>query len=67
MNVGDRVKVLQCNEDDNCNKDFEGLIGEIVKKDYAHGCGQVDNDPLIHVKFPDGTIEAFWTEEVVLA
>ena len=54
MEIGDKVKILPCDEDHNINSDYKGRIGIIVK--------QYDN--LINVRFNDGTVEAFWSDEI---
>ena len=64
FNIGEKVKVtFSTDETFDCN--FFNCIGKIVYYNYSHRCGQTyPNDPMIGVKFRDGSIEVFWEEEL---
>jgi hypothetical protein len=64
MKIGDKCKILLCNEDDNANMYYQGMIGTIVDSNLKHGCGEVTNDPMIIVKFDNGKVDGFWNEEI---
>ena len=47
--------------------DFIGRSGVVEYLEYSCGCGQrFPDDPMIGVRFPDGTGQEFWREELEL-
>jgi hypothetical protein len=64
--IGQKVKVLNNpNIDDTFDIKFINKTGEIVFFEYDCGCGQTfPKDPMIGVKFSDGSIDEFWKEEL---
>lgn len=64
--IGDNVKVLNNpSNDETFDLRFVGREGIVEHFDYDCGCGQTfPNDPMIGVKFSDGMIEEFWSEEI---
>lgn len=45
--------------------EYIGRLGEVVYLEYECGCGQsYPGDPMIGVRFDDGTVEEFWAEEL---
>lgn len=42
-----------------------GRVGTVEYLEYSCGCGQTfPGDPMIGVRFADGTLEEFWAEEL---
>lgn len=62
--IGDRVCV-HCLIDDEGNRSALGKQGSVEYFEYSCGCGQsYPEDPMIGVRFGDGTIDEFWREEL---
>ena len=62
--IGTRVRIVK-GTDETFNKKFLRKIGEVVHLDYSCKCGQsYPGDPMIGVRFADGTTEEFWAEEI---
>ena len=66
FHIGDRVKVLNNpNNDETFDEKFVFKSGVIDYFEYECGCGQYfPEDPMIGVRFKNGTIEEFWKEEI---
>ncbi len=66
--IGDSVSILDNpNGDLTFNSDFSGKEGTIEFFEYNCGCGQTfPTDPMIGVRFSNGTIGEFWKEELAL-
>ena len=64
--IGQKVKVLNNpNKDDTFDMKFANKKGEIIFFEYDCGCGQTfPTDPMIGIKFNDGSIDEFWKEEL---
>ncbi|MFZ1982481.1 MAG: hypothetical protein WAU61_14355 [Smithella sp.] len=64
--IGQKVKVLNNpNKDDTFDVKFINKKGEIIFFEYDCGCGQTfPTDPMIGVKFSNGSIDEFWKEEL---
>jgi hypothetical protein len=64
--IGQKVKVLNNpNKDDTFDMKLVDKTGEIIFFEYDCGCGQTfPTDPMIGVKFSDGSIDEFWKEEL---
>jgi hypothetical protein len=64
--ISQKVKVLNNpDKDDTFDMKFINKIGEIIFFEYDCGCGQTfPTDPMIGVKFSDGSIDEFWKEEL---
>lgn len=64
--AGDAVRVVAAIDRD--AHDVSALIGASGVVDYLEyscGCGQrFPDDPMIGVRFPDGRVEEFWSEEL---
>lgn len=43
---------------------YNGRVGKIVRRNTYHETGESRWDPLFSVKFSDGNIDGFWTEEL---
>ena len=64
FHIGALVTIVQV-VDSTTDESFIGKSGEVVHYEYDCGCGQTfPSDPMIGVRFPDGTEEEFWTEEL---
>lgn len=65
--IGDRVRILNNpSNDETFDLRFVGMEAVVEHFDYDGGCGQTfPNDPMIGVRFCDGTVEEFWHEEVI--
>ncbi|MGA9110043.1 MAG: hypothetical protein WB290_07060 [Smithella sp.] len=64
--IGQKVKVLNNpNKDDTFDVKLINKKGEIIFFEYDCGCGQTfPTDPMIGVKFSNGSIDEFWKEEL---
>lgn len=66
VQVGDTVHVVSAS-DDTCDFSFLGLTGTVEFLEYECGCGQTyPCDPMIGVRLPDGRLDEFWAEEIIL-
>jgi len=64
LRIGQRVLVVK-GTDETFSQEYVGKTGTVVYFEYSCGCGQTyPNDPMIGLRFADGTIEEFWREEV---
>ena len=64
MRIGTLV-LVSSGTDETVSQDYLGKTGTVIYFDYSCGCGQsYPNDPMIGVRFPDGTVEEFWREEL---
>jgi hypothetical protein len=60
----DIVVVLRFS-DDTGDQEFIGKVGVVEYLEYSCGCGQsYPNDPMIGIKFPDGSLIECWPEEI---
>ncbi len=66
--IGEKVRILNnLINDETFNIDYCNKTGVIIYFEYNCGCGQsFPNDPMIGVKFKNGTTEEFWKEELKL-
>jgi hypothetical protein len=63
--IGEAVMVISAT-DETCDAQRIGMRGTVLFFEYSCGCGQTyPEDPMIGVKFADGTREEFWREELV--
>ena len=64
FSIGRRVQVLKL-VDNTGNTALVGRMGRIEYYEYSCGCGQTyPSDPMIGLRFSNGTLEEFWTEEL---
>ena len=64
--IGEAVMVVSAT-DETCDERCLGMRGTILFFEYSCGCGETyPDDPMIGVKFADGTREEFWREELAL-
>ena len=62
--IGDRVFIGK-GTDETFSQENLGKTGMVVYFEYSCGCGQsFPHDPMIGVRFPDGTVDEFWREEI---
>jgi hypothetical protein len=62
--IGDRILVSK-GTDDTFSQEHLGENGIIIYFEYSCGCGQsFPHDPMIAIRFPDGTVDEFWKEEI---
>jgi len=60
----DKVVVLRFS-DDTGNQEFIGKVGVVEYLEYSCGCGQsYPNDPMIGIRFSDGSLIECWSEEI---
>lgn len=57
------VKVISAT-DETIDSTRIGQIGVVIDSNTNGQTGNTENDPLWGVKFPDGVVEYFWTEEL---
>jgi len=64
VRIGQRVTVACC-LDETGESLLIGRSGKVDYLEYSCGCGQsYPHDPMIGVRFPDGRIEEFWSDEL---
>jgi hypothetical protein len=64
VDIGSAVLVVSAT-DETFDDKFLGQMGAVVELDYVSGCGQsYPDDPMIRVRFSDGTVDSFWIEEI---
>jgi hypothetical protein len=52
--------------DETFDSRYSGCLGTVEHFEYQCGCGQTyPYDPMIGIRFRDGAIEEFWTEELI--
>jgi len=61
--IGKTVKVISAT-DETIDSTRIGLTGVVTYLNTNGQTGNTENDPLWGVKFPDGVVEYFWTEEL---
>lgn len=60
----DNVIVLRFSDDTGI-QEFVGKVGVVEYLEYSCECGQsYPNDPMIGIKFPDGSLIECWSEEI---
>jgi CarS bacterial SH3 domain len=64
LRIGDRVRVVR-GSDETFDRAYKGRAGVVEYFEYDCGCGQhYPDDPMIGIRFRDGSIEEFWAEEL---
>jgi hypothetical protein len=65
--IGDRV-LISMGTDETFSQEHLGKTGTVFFFEYSGGCGQsYPHDPMIGVRFSDGTVDEFWREELAPA
>lgn len=60
----DKVLIVKFS-DNTGNPEFAGKIGVVQYLEYSCGCGQsYPNDPMIGIKFSNGSLIECWSEEI---
>jgi len=66
VQVGTRV-VVGSSLDETFDEARSGQTGTVDHLEYAAGCGEAfPGDPMIGVRFPDGHVDGFWIEELLV-
>jgi hypothetical protein len=67
FSIGENVRVCQLVDQTGASQ-FLGARGTIQYFEYRCGCGQsYPHDPMIGVRFSNGEVEEFWSEELETA
>lgn len=62
--VGDRVRVISCS-DEQCDASKLFMEGDLVSFNVNGETGNTTENPLLFVRFDDGSEDSFWREELV--